>query len=77
MQYVFAQRGIHMNSPWLPFLYQYGISGIVFAVGIVLAIRTKALDLNYAHERWTLAQLLAGFAAMMALHGLMIVVSGA
>ncbi len=65
-----------MNSPWIPFLYQYGISGIVFATGIILAIRTKALNLHYAHERWTLVQLLTGLAAMMILHGAMIVVAG-
>lgn len=65
-----------MNSPWISFLYQYGICGIVFTAGIILAIRAKALDLRYAHERWTLVQLLAGFAGMMALHGLMIVMAG-
>lgn len=70
-------QGMFMDSPWIPFLYQYGISGVVFSAGIVLAIRTKALDLRYAHERWTLVQLLAGFAAMMFLHGAMILASGA
>ncbi len=65
-----------MNSPWIPYFYQYGISGIVFFAGIAIAIRTRALDMRYAHERWTLLQLLAGFAAMMALHGVMIAAAG-
>ncbi len=65
-----------INSPWLPFFYQYGISVIVFTIGLVMAVRKGTLILSYSHDRWTLAQLVLGFLAMMAFHGGMIIAAG-
>tara|TARA_Y100000814_G_scaffold260605_1_gene211401 strand:+ start:704 stop:916 length:213 start_codon:yes stop_codon:yes gene_type:complete len=57
---------------WLPFIYLYGVGGIVFIVGMFLILRTKALRLNYhRHKKW-LWLLLYGFFFWMSLHALFI-----
>jgi hypothetical protein len=66
-----------MNSPWLPFAYQYVISGIIFGMGLLLAVRRGTLILSYPHERWTLVQLVLGFLGLMAFQALMILAAGA
>ena len=65
-----------INSPWLPFFYQYGISSLVFTIGLVMAVRKGTLILSYRHDRWTLAQLILGFLAMMTFHAVMIIAAG-
>ncbi|MCX7677889.1 MAG: hypothetical protein N2316_01590 [Spirochaetes bacterium] len=65
-----------MNSPWISFLYQYCISGIVFIVGIVLAIRKGAINLRYPHDRWTVVQLVLGFFAMIFFHCALLIAAG-
>jgi len=65
-----------MNSPWIPYAYQYGISAVVFAAGILLAVRKGTLILSYRHDRWTLLQLAGGFIALMVLHAGMILAAG-
>lgn len=68
--------GVNMNTPWLPFVYQYSISGIVFAGTLVFAMRKGVLNMRYVHDRWTFVQLVAGFLAMMLLQGTLIIASG-
>jgi hypothetical protein len=57
---------------WLPFIYLYGVGGIVFIVGMFLILRTKALrPTYYRHKKW-LWLLLYGFFFWMSLHALFI-----
>jgi len=65
-----------MNSPWIPYVYQYGISAVVFAAGIILAARKGTLILSYRHDRWTLLQLVGGFIALMVFQAAMILAAG-
>ncbi|MEC7854447.1 MAG: hypothetical protein VX924_03695 [Candidatus Neomarinimicrobiota bacterium] len=53
---------------WLPFIYLYGVGGIVFTLGMILILKTKALRLNFSrHKKW-LWLLLYGFLFWLSLH---------
>ncbi|MEE2876852.1 MAG: hypothetical protein VX822_03630 [Candidatus Neomarinimicrobiota bacterium] len=57
---------------WLPFIYLYGIGGFAFVVGMVLILRTGALNLERRrHSRW-LKVLLFGFVFYAVLHAFFI-----
>tara|TARA_B100001250_G_scaffold212836_1_gene182553 strand:- start:1818 stop:2030 length:213 start_codon:yes stop_codon:yes gene_type:complete len=57
---------------WLPFIYLYGVGGIIFIVGLFLILRTNALRLNYLrHKKW-LWLLIYGFFFWAGLHALFI-----
>ena len=60
---------------WLPFLYLYGIGGIVFTLGTILILKTKALRLNFKrHKKW-LWLLLYGFIFWSSLHATFIILA--
>ena len=60
---------------WLPFLYLYGVGGIVFTLGMILILKTKALRLNFKrHQKW-LWLLLYGFIFWSSLHAAFIILS--
>jgi len=63
--------------PWLPFIYQYSIGGIVFAWGILLAVRKKVLVPSVRQDRVTIVQLVSGFFFFFAIHAILILISGA
>ncbi len=65
------------ESPWFPFVYQYAIGGVIFFAAIIIAIRKKALRLSYKRDKNILIQLIAGFIFYAAIHGLLIILSGA
>ena len=52
---------------WLPFVYQYSVMGIVFTLGIVLAVRARNLDLRTSYGKRYLFILVGGFLLMMGL----------
>lgn len=53
---------------WLPYLYLYGVGGLLFLGGLYLVLRSGALDLKRPrHRRW-LGVLLFGFLWYMGLH---------
>jgi len=57
---------------WLPFIYLYGIGGIVFIVGLFLILRTNALRPSYLrHKKW-LWLLIYGFFFWAGLHAFFI-----
>jgi len=53
---------------WLPFIYLYGVGGIVFTVGLILILRTKALRPSYDRHRKWLWVLFYGFFFWAGLH---------
>ena len=63
-----------MADKWIPWLYQYGVGGLIFFATITLAIRSRALRLADRADRRLLAVLLAGFFMFLAIHGLWIAV---
>ena len=60
---------------WLPFLYLYGVGGIVFTLGMILILKTKALRLNFKrHQKW-LWLLLYGLIFWSSLHAAFIILA--
>jgi hypothetical protein len=59
-------------SPWITWLYHYGIGGTVFVASVILLISSGALRLDRTWDRRLLMSLSAGLLAFMALHGVWI-----
>jgi len=59
-------------TAWSPWLYQYGIGGLLAAFTIFLAIRSGALRLARREDRRILSALILGFAGFALVHGLWI-----
>jgi hypothetical protein len=55
-------------SELIPVIYQYGVGGILFVVGLVLVTRARTLDLRTAHGKRWLATLIGGFMFFLCLH---------
>ena len=55
-------------SELIPVIYQYGVGGIVFVVGLVLVTRARALDLRTRRGKRWLALLTGGFILYLCLH---------
>lgn len=72
MVYSAAKRGVYSGekamSELIPVIYQYGVGGIVFVVGLVLVTRTRTLDLRTARGKRWLATLIGGFMFYLCLH---------
>ena len=58
---------------WLPFLYLYGVGGIVFTLGMILILKTKALRLNFKRHKIWLWLLLYGVIFWSSLHATFII----
>lgn len=56
-------------SPWIAWLYHYGIGGFVFVTSVIILISTGALRLDRSRDRGLLVALVVGLLAFAALHG--------
>ena len=55
-------------STWLPFLYLYGVGGILFFFGLILIVKTKALQIkDFKDFNWFLT-LIIGFIYYLLIH---------
>ncbi len=62
-------------NTWLPFIYLYGVGGIAFVVGMLLILRTKALEVSFErHKKW-LWVLIYGFLFYAGLHATFILLA--
>mgnify|MGYP001390000238 FL=1 len=62
-------------NTWLPFIYLYGVGGIAFVVGMLLILRTKALQVSFErHKKW-LWVLIYGFLFYAGLHATFILLA--
>lgn len=62
-------------NTWLPFIYLYGVGGIAFVVGMLLILRTKALEVSSErHKKW-LWVLIYGFLFYAGLHATFILLA--
>ena len=52
----------------IPVIYQYGVGGIVFVVGLALVTRSRALDLSTRRGKCWFATLIGGFVFYLCLH---------
>ena len=58
----------YFSNSWLPFMYQYGLGGLLFIAGIIITIRSGSLNLNKtSHWRWFWT-LIFGLAWYMCIH---------
>ena len=57
-----------MTSPWICWLYQYAVGGVLFFGALGLAVYSGAARLEEARSRRLLAALLAGYFALASLH---------
>ena len=55
-------------SELIPVVYQYGVGGIVFVLGLVLVTRAGKLDLKTRHGKRWLAILVGGFVLYLCVH---------
>tara|TARA_B100001245_G_scaffold170123_1_gene129005 strand:+ start:1385 stop:1597 length:213 start_codon:yes stop_codon:yes gene_type:complete len=62
-------------NTWLPFIYLYGVGGIAFVLGMLLILRTKALQVSFErHKKW-LWVLIYGFLFYAGLHATFILLA--
>ncbi len=46
---------------WLPWIYLYGVGGLMFFAGLGIAVRSGACDLGRRRHRWWLGVMLFGY----------------
>ncbi|MDP6963762.1 MAG: hypothetical protein QGF46_06305 [Planctomycetota bacterium] len=58
------------DRAWLPYIYLYGVGGLLFLGGMFLVFKSKACDWSRpVHRRWAMT-LIFGFCWYAAMHGL-------
>ena len=56
------------SHAWLPYIYLYGVGGLLFGSGLLITIKSGSLDLKrQGHKMW-LAILIFGFIWFMVMH---------
>ncbi len=63
-----VQANWSFKRVWAPYLYLYGIGGIVFLFGVFMIRKYKAVDQESRKERWYFKLLFIGYAWFMAMH---------
>ncbi len=53
---------------WLPFVYQYGVGGLLFAVGIYIFLRSDATDVNKLEDIKWFFMIAGGFLCFLGYH---------
>lgn len=59
---------LDFSRTWLPFLYLYGVGGIIFILGMVLILRSESLNLKRRYHRIWLFILFFGFNWYVVIH---------
>ena len=58
------------SHAWLPYIYLYGVGGLLFTIGLVVTIKSGSLDLKRSGHKMWLAILIFGFIWFMVMHAL-------
>lgn len=58
------------SHTWLPYIYLYGIGGLLFLSGVIITIKSESLDLKRPKHRIWLSVLIFGFIWFMVMHAL-------
>ncbi len=60
----------YFSHSWLPFIYQYGLGGIIFVIGLVLTLKAGSFTprTNPRHRKW-LGVLIYGYIWYFVMHG--------
>ncbi|MBN2430452.1 MAG: hypothetical protein JXQ27_03210 [Acidobacteria bacterium] len=59
-------------NPWTSFLYQYGLGSVVFGVGLLVILRTRACQLQRRRDRYWFIWLWIGFFLYIVTHAVWI-----
>ena len=59
---------LDFSRTWLPFIYLYGIGGIIFIFGMILVLKSRSLNLKRRYHRIWLFILFLGFAWYVVIH---------
>ncbi len=65
-----------MNSPWVPFIYQYSIFTLFIFAIVWIAIAKNVISLSHPTERKVLIEIVIGYLFFILLHASMIVLAG-
>ncbi len=60
---------------WLPYLYLYGVGGIVFFGGLLIVLKSTSFQASRTEDRRWIRVLLFGFFWYASLHGIGILVA--
>ena len=63
------------ENTWLPFIYLYGVGGIFFLSGMIIAKRSKAVNFEIKHHRFWWRVTIFGFFYFMAIHAALIIIA--
>jgi hypothetical protein len=58
---------------WLPFIYLYGVGGIMFFIGMLIIKKSGALDLTKKRHRTWYKVLIWGYIYFFVLHAFLII----
>ncbi len=56
------------SHAWLPYIYLYGVGGLLFGSGLLITIKSGSLDLKRPGHKMWLAILIFGFIWFMVMH---------
>jgi hypothetical protein len=55
---------------WLPYIYLYGVGGLLFLIGVIVVVKSGSLDLKKSHHRLWFTVLFFGIVWFMVMHAL-------
>lgn len=55
---------------WLPYIYLYGVGGLLFLIGVLVVVKSGSLDLKKSSHRMWLVILFFGMVWFMVMHAL-------
>ncbi|MBU2492837.1 MAG: hypothetical protein KJ571_09460 [Bacteroidetes bacterium] len=61
------------SETWLPYIYLYGVGGIFFLAGMIIARKSNALDITKKKHRYWYKVLIFGYLYFMIIHALLII----
>ena len=65
----------YFSHSWLPFIYLYGLGGLLIISGIIITLKSGSFNLkNHIHQQW-LWVLVFGFIWYMAMHGVLTLIA--
>lgn len=53
---------------WLPFIYLYGVGGILFLIGLIVIRKSGAINLKLKRHRYWYRVLIFGYLYFVAMH---------
>lgn len=56
---------------WLPYIYLYGVGGLLFGIGLVVIRKSGALNLELKRHRYWYKVMVFGFFYFMILHAVL------